>query len=336
MLYPRSRPWPAYALLAGALLLHLACFALYLRLPDRFAAFTTFPIWTWGSVGLGLSALSYLLFRTPFSLVVSALWLVTILGFSDEARVLGHPEREAPQAGEARPVDATRPLRVITLNCAGRSNFEAQLAAYQPDVVFLQELPHSYQLKQFTDQLYAGRGDYRFDTAKRCAVIVRGTLSESLRVPKFRSQHLTATLADGRKIQLLNLHLQSACKNLRLWERSCWREHRANRQNRRLELLYALELLRQKTPYPEIPALIAGDFNAPANDPVYELLRPEFLDAFAQAGSGWANTYHRRLPVLRIDHIYASTARFVPVRCRAVSVPDSDHRFLVADYLLKY
>lgn len=322
-------------LLAGSVTLHLACLFLYTRLPDRFAAFTTFPIWVWGFFGMAAAGVAYLFFKTRFSLVLSVVWLFTLFFLADEARVIGAGNGEGPEIGRAQPFRDSPTIRVATFNCENQANFEKSLLDFQPDIVFLQEVRSVPLLQKFTAKLYEGRGDFRFDPRNGCAVIVRGKLSGEMKVPKYRSQHLTATLPDGRQIQLVNLHLQPACLNMRLWTRDCWREHRHNRLQRRLELYYALSVLEQKTAYPRIPAIVAGDFNAPANDAVYHLFGSAFTDAFSAVGSGWGNTYHRDAPVLRIDHIYASNQRLVPVRSRAFTVPDSDHRLLIADYIFK-
>ena len=47
---------------------------------------------------------------------------------------------------------------------------------------------------------------------------------------------------------------------------------------------------------------------------------------------GWGNTFHRRFPIVRIDHLYA-TRHLIPIRCRAVTTRNSDHRMVVADFL---
>ena len=63
-------------------------------------------------------------------------------------------------------------------------------------------------------------------------------------------------------------------------------------------------------------------------------MEESFIDTFGAVGTGWGNTYHRRLPVLRLDHIFASRA-FRPVRSRVVSIPESDHRMLISDLILQ-
>ena len=142
-------------------------------------------------------------------------------------------------------------------------------------------------------------------------------------------------MPSGRRIEMLNLHLQSASTDLRLWRRDCWRAHNYNRKLRRGELQYSLNQLEKINTDPRLPAvIIAGDFNAPAGDRIYRQLQKKgYIDCFDRAGVGWGNTYHRRFPILRIDHIYVSQA-FVPVRSRVVTIPESDHRMVLADVIL--
>ena len=196
-------------------------------------------------------------------------------------------------------------------------------------------MPHPYRVKQMKDRLFGGAGDYKYDSRTSCAVIVRGEVLRHFGIPGSRSSLSAARLANGQEIDLLNLHLQPAVTDLRLWRRECWRTHSLNRKLRRHELETALHGLVSCMNYPHTPAVIAGDFNAAANDRLYRMLEGHFTDAFRAAGTGWGNTYHRRLPLLRIDHVYGSSRHFVPVRCRAVKVPQSDHRMVIADLVLQ-
>jgi endonuclease/exonuclease/phosphatase family metal-dependent hydrolase len=49
---------------------------------------------------------------------------------------------------------------------------------------------------------------------------------------------------------------------------------------------------------------------------------------------GWGNTFHRRFPMLRIDHIYA-TRHFDPVSSGVVPTKATDHRMVISDLLLR-
>ena len=210
----------------------------------------------------------------------------------------------------------------------------AALTPWQPDIVFIQELPHPYLLKQLADSLYGETGDYRYDEDHLCGIVLRGRIKKALLEPQYRSQYLTALLPNGNLVELVNLHLQPASTNLSLWEPSCWKEHRQNRMNRRNELEFALAFLHEYTPFPNRPALIVGDFNAPASDGATNILLGDFIDTFHEVGTGWGNTYHRRIPVLRLDRVYASH-HFLPLRSRAVTIPESEHRLIISDLLLE-
>ena len=334
-MYRPGRKALGVALVVGALGFHLVTFILYARQPDMFAAFTLFPIWIWGAIGLLLASTAFLLFRAPLSLFAVGTWTLTILLMADEARPLGRIGKEGPEPGAPKHYGGRNVLRVATINWASSAeNFSPDIIRYQPDVIFVQEIPHPYRLRQLNDVLYEGKGDYRYDAAKRCGIVVRGAIERQIRSQQYRSQHVTVKLPSGRRIELVNLHLQPASTNMRLWSRDCWRIHRINRQLRRVELAFALEVLKEHTPFPRRPTIMAGDFNAPANDTVYKMLNNNFSDTFGSAGVGWGNTYHRRLPILRLDHIFSSKA-FIPVRCRVVSIRESDHRMVVADLILQ-
>ncbi|MDB4353720.1 endonuclease/exonuclease/phosphatase family protein [Akkermansiaceae bacterium] len=321
-------------LLGLSLALHLFTLVLYVRLPDRFAAFTVFPIWVWGFIGLFLSGVAFVAFRGRLSLFISLIWTFTVLIFADESSSLGRIGQPELELGKAKPHARGRVLRVLTLNCARRTDPYTVVAPYAPDIIFLQEIPHTYRLKKLIDDIYDGHGDYRYNAAKACAVVVKGTIEFEVPVPKYRCQLLTVKLASGESVQLMNVHLRGAATNLRLWDRKAWQEHRINREQREIELSYQMSLLRQKTAYPRVPALVAGDFNAPANDAVYKLLGNDFTDAFEAVGTGWGNTYHRSLPLLRIDHIFSSK-QLIPIRSKAKRLEGSDHRMVIADYVFR-
>ena len=83
-MYRPGRKAFALALVVASLGFHLITVALFSRQPDRFAAFTLFPIWIWGSFGLAISSTAFLFFRAPLSLFTSAAWAITILVLADE------------------------------------------------------------------------------------------------------------------------------------------------------------------------------------------------------------------------------------------------------------
>lgn len=331
----RSSGW----LLVGlSLALHLLTVYAFARQPDRLAAFTVMPIWVWGGIGLFLTSSAFYFLRAPLSLVVTAIWALTILLGADEARVIGNLAIPAPERGQSEPVNGVQPIRVLTLNTA---NFRfgdpsEDIAAWQPDIVLLQEAT-PFQVKKIANRLYGGSGDYRAFAQNGIATRWEITREVRNKDPKFLffNYNVTVVPPDGPPIEIVNLHLSSAATDLRLWQRQCWRNHKANRKQRKLEIAVALKVLEDTNEgFPSAqPVILGGDLNAPPTDPTARMLERDFEDTFHRAGTGWGNTFQRRIPILRLDQIH-TTRHFTPVRCRAVTTRHSDHRMVVADLLL--
>lgn len=319
--------------MTASLFLHLFTVGCYSVQPDPFAAFTVMPIWLWGGLGLLLSTVAFYFMRAPLSLILTAVWALTILVGSDEARALGHIGKEAPQPGPAAPYQSRKVLRVLTIN-TGNFTFgdpTADIAAWDPDIVLLQQTSPG-DTARIAQKLYHGKGDFR--THWYNGVITRWKISREDRNRIIRSQQLEIVAPNGFAVQVVNVHLATAATDLRLWRRSAWREHSGNRRIRRQEMSVALQILSQTTDFPSTPTIVGGDFNASATDVVHRQLSRDFVDAFSEAGTGWGDTFHRRFPILRIDHIY-TTRHLTPVRSRAVETRHSDHRFVVADFLMQ-
>jgi endonuclease/exonuclease/phosphatase (EEP) superfamily protein YafD len=330
----RFRRRAGWLLIGLSLSLHLLTLFAFARQPDKLAAFTVVPIWIWGGIGLFCSISAFWFLRAPLSLVITGVWAMTVLLGADEARVIANLGKSAPLPGPAEPADRRPVLRVLTLNC---NFFEydplkspaADIRRWKPDVVLLQEVrPH--HVREIADLLYDGEGDYRIYRTN--GIATRGSILREVnpQAGDFRIQQVTVRSPDGLEFEVVNLHLASAATDLRLWRRDCWRTHRVNRLLRMRELAIALTILDNTSP--GRPVILGGDFNAPPSDPIQSLLEPDFVDAFSAAGTGWGNTYQRRIPIHRIDQIHASRF-FRAARCAAVTTRHSDHRMVVADLL---
>ena len=334
-LYQRKQRVIGISLIVISLALHLATVAVYHRQPDIFAAFIVFPIWFWGILGTGLSAFAYWAFRAPLSLVTSAIWAFTVFVFADETLPLGRVGKESPKPGTPTRHEGENVLRVATINWnSSPGNFSPTIVKYQPDVVCIQEIAHPYRLRQLNDSLYGGKGDYRYDAVKRCGILVRGEIKHHFKHSFCRGQQILARFPSGEEVAIVNLHLTAASTDMRLWEPECWKTHRRNRKVRRQELATAMHLLRKFPFYSSKPAIVAGDFNGPSNERFYNVIHKEMTDTFSAVGVGWPNTYHQRVPLLRLDRIFASS-ELGPVRSRAVTVPESDHRMGISDLVFQ-
>lgn len=327
-----------WILIGLSLALHFITVFAYYRQPSMLAAFTVMPIWVWGGFGLFASSTAFLLLRAPLSLVVTTVWALTLFLGADEARVIGHFGARTPEPGPAAALNGVKPIRIATLNTAyfRYGDPTADLAVWQPDILLLQEID-AVRVKHISDTIFGADSHYRSYALNGIASrwpIIREVRNPNLKF-RFFNHNVTVRLPDGRTIEVANLHLSSAATDLSLWRPSCWRIHRENRRKRHFEASVALRILEETCDFPGAqPVILGGDFNAPPTDPIHRLMARDFQDAFAEAGTGWGNTYQRRIPVLRIDQIHA-TRHFKPIGCRAVTTRHSDHRFVIADLILE-
>src|SRR5881397_197886 len=96
---------------------------------------TLFPFWLWALVGSTLAYLGTRLCRKGWILLLVVLWAATVLCFSDNLVSMLRLLRRDPSLGSK---DRSKLLRVVTLNCAGRSAAAAELGTLKPDLVLLQ------------------------------------------------------------------------------------------------------------------------------------------------------------------------------------------------------
>jgi endonuclease/exonuclease/phosphatase family metal-dependent hydrolase len=81
-----------------------------------------------------------------------------------------------------------------------------------------------------------------------------------------------------------------------------------------------------KCPY---PVILNGDFNDTPISYSYRQISNELTDAFVEAGKGLGQSYAQKLPMLRIDYIFHSTA-FKAIESRTIEKDYSDHYPVVA------
>ena len=317
----------------AALWLHLVVCACYLRRWDMISALTVFPFWTWGIVGVVMAGTAWLTGRKRLAAAVFWIWTGTIIIGSDETRPLLRLMADKPQPGVPAPSENKQPLRIVTLNCrAGMWHPEAlkDVAPWKPDILFLQEAPMPQELQSFATQLY-GSAEGHWEGGYKCGVLSSGRIVSPINGYQPASIICSIEIR-GKRVDVACVHLKGAETDMRLWKPSAWRSHSQNRQSRRSDLNRLLHI--QGVFSGSNPSIIGGDFNAPAGDAVFDLLRERgFRDAFAEAGSGWPDTYPNYAPVLRIDHLWVNS-QVTPLRAAAVTTQYSDHRMVVCDFLL--
>lgn len=139
----------------------------------------------------------------------------------------------------------------------------------------------------------------------------------------------------GREAVHYNLHLRSfgpekpwdegrrASFSPRTWLRFLPQYREAFRQ-RAVEIRQIRTMIEAET----LPLIVSGDFNSTPHNWGFHGLAAGLQDAFKTAGEGWGATYHRDLPLARIDHVLVSPEWEV-VEAHTAEAPFSDHLPLV-------
>jgi vancomycin resistance protein VanJ len=219
-------------------------------------------------------------------------------------------------------------IRVVSLNCAGGDPLAmAEVAAYRPDIVLLQEAPPGRDVVDLAGKMYGV--DAAVVTALAPSIIVRGKI-DRIPLPRELTGSFAAgiaTLPSGVTIEIVSLRLTPAVLRMDLFSPDCWREQTGNRRERRVMLQRLTEWLETRHGR---PLIVGGDFNAPQGDAVFSLLRPGLRDAFSEGGDGWPNTIINDYPFLRIDQVWLSR-HFRCIRSVSRRTIHSDHRMVVCD-----
>ncbi len=321
------------------LALHFVVMMCYINHWDQFVTITLIPIWIWALIGIVLSLFSLLVLKGKLAILSLLTWLGTGLICADETPALVREIKDSylrsnsatKQERGAKPNDGNH-LRVITLNCTKRSIEAAkELKSLDPDIVFLQDGPPNPELRQLAQHFFGDQGSYV--SSRQCSIIARGKLSQVDTEPLSSSVYATLETVDGKKFDLINLHLQRSIPRIDIWNPECWKTHIAARKQNRSQLRAIAGMFPQRAF--NWPRIIGGDFGTPPGDAIFQVLSPNFDDSFKSAGQGWGNTYSKSFPILRIDQLWASE-ELIAVSGLVIPSTHSSHRIVVCDYRLAH
>jgi endonuclease/exonuclease/phosphatase family metal-dependent hydrolase len=222
-------------------------------------------------------------------------------------------------------------IRIVTWNTHseyGRvREMSAFLASLKPDIVCLQETGTDAYLKVLPGATARRTHDVTILTRGKVLATREFPLGPQ---PNYRyGLDLDVQLRQGR-LRVLSVHWEAVQLPFSLprRRRESMSGYRMYQQARDNEAAVTLDWLRE-TPGPRV---VTGDFNTPPNAPEYRALERVARNAFL-TGLGFGFTFHRRLPLIRIDHVWCAGG-VRPVRCVAVQNRLSDHFPVVAEVTL--
>lgn len=301
---------------------------------DWCAAVTIFPVWVWLAPAIVLAGASWGSARLWTRMVAIPLWLAFLLALAEEPRSLLRGGEWPNRAWQTARADG-QALRVVSLNCAGGSEAAArEVVRCEPDIVLLQESPRKEIVERLARELYGREASVLW--GMDASIVARGSIVPTPRrgiPPRLRgtASQARVRLRSGLAVEVVCLRLLPPLVRTDLWAPECWAAQTENRRARRADLAgiaRGFEAVEDG-----IPLLVGGDFNAPAGDAVFRLLRPRLRDTLAQGGRRWGNTAINDFPFARIDQVWASD-HFRSACVVARKTRHSDHRMVICDLIL--
>lgn len=227
-------------------------------------------------------------------------------------------------------------VRVMTLNVHHLSEgIDAAMALIErekPDILCLQEVnvSHTDPVARIARRLPGWHVARDYDVA----ILTRLPIHTLCVYPVPQTQRaMVETFVDihGKRFAVLNIHMSTASTPRSMFSRgTSRRDHlRKTAAIRGQQVRQILDIAKQT----QCPMIVTGDFNTPPRGIFYQRLRGRFTDAFAKAGWGTGYTFPAKLPVMRIDFIFADKG-FAVMKCRRSSLKASDHYSVVADVML--
>jgi endonuclease/exonuclease/phosphatase (EEP) superfamily protein YafD len=255
--------------------------------------------------------------------MLSAVWL------GDAPQSLIRTVLPTNMTGEKRPEQGAS-IRIVSLNCLHKISAVKEIRSLEPDVVLTQESPDRKSMQSLLDTDYAG---YQLLWSPDTAMLVRGSVVP-IDVPRpLTRQYVLAavSLENGSQFNVASIRLIPSPLRFDIWNPSAWQQFADNRRMRRQQLTAIYQQVASATS--PGPTILGGDFNAPARDAIFEILKPDLRDGWPAAGRSWGKTIVNNAPVHRIDQIWISP-QFAAESVTAKKSINSDHRMVIGDYWL--
>jgi vancomycin resistance protein VanJ len=230
-------------------------------------------------------------------------------------------------------------LRVMTYNIhvarLGRDWIRGEVRAARPDLLLLDEAYNEHRDEPLYDWLAQDLPGYSVYQRSEYYLASRYPLvGPHLVMSQTRTSHWVEAEVEAPfgRFPVVGLHLAKDRVFAPVWSllyRRAPGEEEAGFADARAREAAVKEILRAHPPSAG-PLLLMGDFNTPPAGRIYGALAADLQDAYAEAGCGWGYTFPARLPLVRIDYLFARRP-WQPARAWVGGRRGSHHRALVAD-----
>jgi vancomycin resistance protein VanJ len=313
----------------GSVVLLVAVSLCLVLQPDWLAPVILVPTWCWLIPGLMLACCGFRGVRRRWFVGILFLWAAFTWLCVEEAHSQVRGESMSPVEWLTARRNG-RGLRIVSLNCnVGQARCVEEIAAWEPDVVLLQESPNEEQLQDLVESLFGRDGTCLY--GGDVSILARGKLTHRFSDTRSHFVHVEVELPTGSVIEVVSTRLSPPVPRFDFWRPDFWSDHREKRIDHRKQINEVVQHLQSVPSGSHL--IVGGDFNAPPRDDALKGLQSRLTDAFGVAGSGWGATGTNEYPLFRVDQVWVSNS-LKPVLVMARKTRHSDHRMVVCDLMI--
>lgn len=301
---------------------------------DSLSFMTTLPLWLCCLISALPAFLAWIIFGSRLALLGVLVWVgygIIITDFLPPLSRIGMDYYQMP------PIPDNNQYRIITLysDCSSELPWD-QTTKYRPDIVFIQGSASYNHTLRFASHVFGGKA--RLAQIGNCAVVVRdGQLSTGRNIADTSGIIVDWLPAEGAvPIRLISLSLDPVHYDMRydLYSPSCWKYYKNIRLTHRKQLRNLFDTMREiGTQIGECPTILAGNFSASPQSPIFEKFSKKYIDCFYERGSGYGATYPVENPSVRLDRVFCSPP-LQAARATTVQLQNTVRRSVIADVSL--
>lgn len=296
---------------------------------DTMAFMTSLPLWACCLMFAFPALIAWLVFGSRIGLLGVIVWVAYGIMTTDFLQPIS---RTGMEYYKMPPSPDNRHIRILTLyGACGENPPIEQISKLRADVIFLQGCSNHNRTLKFAYSIFGRTAHIK--QIGSCAIIVRhGQMG-----PVHSITDTAGLIVDwipessSLAIRLINLSLDPFEHRFDLYSPACWKYFHTLRFVHRKQIQYLFDTLREVgVQGGELPIILAGNFNAAPQSPIFVKFNKDFQDCFKLKGAGYGATQPVDFPLLRLDHVFC-THPLRPERACTVLVPDTLRRSILAD-----
>lgn len=296
---------------------------------DTMAFMTSLPLWACCIIFSLPALFAWLAFGSRIGLLGVIVWFVYGVIIADFFQPLARTGMEYYQM----PLSPdNKQLRILTLygGCAENPSAE-QIAKLRTDVIFLQGCSNHNRTLKFAHSVFGRTANIK--QIGNCAIIVKhGQMS-----PARSITDTPGLIVDwipeksSLAIRLVNVSLELFEERFDFYSPSCWKYFHSLRSLHRKQVQYLFDTLREiGAQNGDMPIIIAGNFSAIPQSPIFSKFSSDFQDCFLLKGAGYGATHPVDFPMLRLDRVFC-TPPLMPARSSTIRIPNTERRSILTD-----